>query len=64
MKTSSKNVSTIISFIFRAVAMAMAVATIVLGILGTAAAETLITLLGIGLFTLALDALDRGPQPE
>ena len=64
MKTSSKNASTIISFIFRAVAMAMAVATIVLGFLGTAEAETLITLLGIGLFTLALDALDRGPQPE
>ena len=64
MKTTSKNVSTIISFVLRAVAMAMAVATIVLGILGTAEAETLITLLGIGLFTLALDALDRGPQPE
>ncbi len=29
----------------------LAVATIVLGILGTAEAETLITLLGIGLFT-------------
>jgi len=64
MKTSSKNVSTIIKSIFRAVAMAMAVAVIVLGILGAAEAETLITLLGIGLFTLALDALDRGPQPE
>ena len=64
MKTTSKKVSTIISFVFRAVAMAMAVATIILGILGTAEAETLITLLGIGLFTLALDALDRGPEPE
>ena len=64
MKTSSKNVSAIISLVFRAVAMAMAVATIVLGILGVADAETLITLLGIGLFTLALDALDRGPEPE
>jgi hypothetical protein len=44
--------------------MAMAVAVVVLSILGAAEAESLITLLGIGLFTLALDALDRGPQPE
>ena len=66
MTTSSKvkSVSTMISFILRAVAMAMAVAVVVLGILGTAESETLITLLGIGLFTLALDALDRGPEPE
>lgn len=64
MKTSTSNVSTIISFVLRAVAMAMAVAAIVLGILGTADPETLITLLSIGLFTLALDALDRGPEPE
>jgi len=64
MKTSSSNVSTIFSFVLRAVAMAMAVATVVLGILGTADTDTLVTLLGIGLFTLALDALDRGPEPE
>ena len=64
MKTSSKNVSAIISLVFRAVAMAMAVATIVLGFLGVAEVETLITLLGIGLFTLALDALDSGPEVE
>jgi hypothetical protein len=61
MKTSTNSVSTIISFILRAVALAMGVAVIVLGILGTADTSTLITLLGIGLFTLALDALDRGP---
>jgi hypothetical protein len=64
MKTSTSNVSTIISFILRAVAMAMAVAALVLGILGTADTGTLVTLLSIGLFTLALDALDRGPEPE
>ena len=63
MKNSTTHVSTIISFILRAVAMAMAVATVVLSILGTADTDTLITLLGIGLFTLALDALDRGPEP-
>lgn len=61
---TSAQASTIISFILRAVAMAMAVAAVVLSILGAAEVETLITLLGIGLFTLALDALDRGPQPE
>ena len=64
MKTSTSNVSTIISFILRAVAMAMAVAALVLGILGTADTGTLVTLLSIGLFTLALDALDRGPEPD
>lgn len=64
MKTSTNSVSTIISFILRAVAMAMAVAALVLGILGTADMGTLVTLLSIGLFTLALDALDRGPEPE
>ena len=64
MKTSTNSVSTIISFVLRAVAMAMAVASIVLGILGTADTDTLITLLSIGLFTLALDSLDRGPELE
>lgn len=64
MKTSSSSVSTMISFILRAVAMAMAVAALILGILGTADTGTLVTLLSIGLFTLALDALDRGPEPE
>jgi len=64
MKTSTNSVSTIISFVLRAVAMAMAVASIVLGILGTADTATLVTLLSIGLFTLALDSLDRGPELE
>ena len=64
MKTSTTNVSAIISLVLRAVAMAMAVAAIVMSILGTVEADTLITLLSIGLFTLALDALDRGPEPE
>lgn len=64
MKTSTKNVSAIISLVLRAVAMAMAVAAIVMSILGTVEADTLITLLSIGLFTLALDALDRGDEPE
>jgi hypothetical protein len=64
MKTSTTNVSAIISLVLRAVAMAMAVAAIVMSILGTVEMDTLITLLSIGLFTLALDALDRGEEPE
>jgi len=57
------NVSSIISLVFRAVALAMAVAAIVLSILGNADATTLLTLLSIGLFTLALDALDKEQEP-
>lgn len=64
MNTTSNNVSTIISFVFRAVALGMAVSAIVLGIVGTGSTETLVTLLSIGLFTLSLDALDRGKEPE
>lgn len=64
MKSSTTNVSTIISLILRAVAMAMAVVAIVLSVLGVADNDTIVTLLSIGLFTLALDALDRGTEPE
>ena len=64
MKTTTNNVSDIISLVLRAVAMAIAVAAIVMSILGAADANTIVTLLSIGLFTLALDALDRGSEPE
>jgi hypothetical protein len=64
MKTSTKNVSVIISLVLRVVAIAMAITAIVMSILGTVETHTLITMLSIGLFTLALDALDRGPEPE
>ena len=64
MKTSTKNVSVIISLVLRVVVIAMAITAIVMSILGTVETHTLITMLSIGLFTLALDALDRGPEPE
>ena len=51
---------TIASLVLRAVSLAMGVAVVVLNILGTADTNTSSTLLGIGLFALALDALDRG----
>jgi len=59
MNRSSKSVSYIISLVLRAVALAMGVSVVVLAVLGTVETETSIILLGIGLFTLALDALDK-----
>jgi len=52
------SVSDFIKFVFRAMALAMSVAAIVLGVLGTAAPSTLITLLAIGLFCLAITTLE------
>ena len=43
--------------ILKGVALAMGVAAVVLSILNTASAQTLVTLLGIGLFCLAAAAL-------
>jgi len=48
------NIQSIINLILRGIAVAMGVAAIVLGILGTATVESLVTLLGIGLFSLGL----------
>jgi hypothetical protein len=50
----------IMSLILRGLAIAMGVAAVVLGILKTTDALTLTTLLGIGLFALGVDALNRG----
>ncbi len=47
----------LVELVLKAVALGMAVASVVLGILRTASLETHITLLGIGLFALALAAL-------
>jgi hypothetical protein len=64
MNSSTTNVSEIISLVLKAVALAMAVAVVVLGILDVVQAETSITLLGIGLFCLALDGLDKADKEE
>ena len=58
-KTSSDSGS-IVSTVLRAVALAMGVAVVVLNIMNAAETDTYITLLGIGLFSLALDALGGG----
>ena len=52
---------TLVDLVLKAVALAMAVASIVLGILSAAPLETNVTLLGIGLLALALVAL-RGHE--
>ena len=44
----------LINLVLKAVALAMSVAVVVLGILGQVSAESSISLLGIGLFALAL----------
>jgi hypothetical protein len=59
---SETNVSHIVSLALRGVALAMGVAAVILGILGAVEVETTVVLLGIGLFALALDALDQGKE--
>jgi hypothetical protein len=49
----------IIGLVLKVVALAMGVVSIVLGILNVADIETQVTLLSIGLFTLALAAIQR-----
>ena len=51
--------SRILDLVLKAVAMGMAVASIVLGILNTASSETMVTLLSVGLFALALAELQE-----
>jgi hypothetical protein len=52
-----RSVGELIDLAFKAVAVGMSVAAIVLGVLGTATTATLITLLAIGLFCLAVVSL-------
>ena len=59
-----KKINAIIDLVLKAVSLAMGVAVVVLGILGTAEINTLITLLGIGLFCLGLSALDQVNEEE
>ncbi len=52
-------VQPIVNLVLKAIALAMAVASVVLSILGETTAETVIILLGIGLFALAVAALQQ-----
>lgn len=57
-----KRVQTLIDLILKAVAVGMAVAVIVLGALNATDVNSLVTLLGIGLFALAVAALQKERQ--
>ena len=56
-RQDERSVGELINLAFKAVAVGMSVAAIVLGALGTATSATLITLLAIGLFCLAVVSL-------
>ena len=53
-----RSVSEFVKFVLKAIALAMSVAAIVLGMLGTAP-TTLVPMLAIGLFCLAITALQE-----
>ena len=56
--TSNKSFSQLVTLVFKGVAMAMAVAVVVLNILGAVDLKTQVLLLGIGLACLAIVSLD------
>ena len=58
------NTSKILKLVLKAVALGMGAASIVLGLLQTANLETQVTLLGIGLFAIALYAFQDGDEPD
>ena len=58
-----ENMQSIINLILGALALAMAVASVILGFMGEADINTHITLLGIGLLALAVNALRNAEQP-
>ena len=59
-----QQITAITAMILKAIVLAMAVAVIVLSILGAAPVETHITLLGIGLFAIALASFLEGKEVD
>lgn len=59
METKNKSIGEIITLVFKAVALAMSVAAVVLNILGVASLEMLTLFLGFGLFCLAVTSMDK-----
>ena len=59
MNATQESIGNIINLIFKAVALAMGVAVVVTSILGVMDAQGQSILLGIGLFGLAVTALDK-----
>jgi hypothetical protein len=58
MSGDNQSVGKTITLVFKAIAVAMSVAAVVLNILGVAPIETQVLLLGFGLFALAVTALE------
>jgi hypothetical protein len=58
MNAKSKSISAIITQIFKAVALAMSVAAVVLNLMGVASTQMLTLFLGFGLFCLAVTSLE------
>jgi hypothetical protein len=56
---TNKNIGKIVDLVFKAVALAMAVAVVVLNIMGEMDTKDQVLLLGIGLFCLAITTLDK-----
>jgi hypothetical protein len=59
MNTVKESAGTIVNIVLKAVALGMAVTVVVTGILGVLDAQAHITMLGVGLFGLAVTALDK-----
>ena len=60
----SQKVTAISALVLKAIGLAMAVAVVILGIMGAATGETSITLLGIGLLAIALASLVGGKEVD
>lgn len=56
---AKKRTQKLIDLVFRAIALAMAVAVVVTSILGVMEVKSQVLLLGIGLFGLAITLIDR-----
>ena len=59
MENTKTKISEIIPLVFKAVGMAMGVASVVLSVLGSAETDTLVTLLSIGLASLGIASLNE-----
>ena len=61
MKTKM-SIGNLITLVFKGIALAMGVAVVVTGVLGSVEMQSQITMLGIGLFSIAIVNLDQGEQ--
>lgn len=59
MKTQNTTIGNILPLVFKAVGMAMGIAALVLSVLGEADADTLFTLLSIGVVSLGIAILSN-----